>query len=687
MAAFRNLKYPSYWRSRRDVECSVDAYAYTSTLESTHGGAYSVPETAEAISEIDDVPIEENTFPDDLDRVEESEGEVTCEDDFDIFFSGVHDCDSASSSSDDDLFSDTNLGEMLAGWIRDHNIPSTAVNSLLHILHRYHPGLPLESRTVLHTARTASIKSMSDGGTYSHVGIAKNLNDIFDSNPNEACFNCQQLKIQINVDGLPIFKSSSLQLWPILGILKGTSRETPFTVGIYCGNHKPCSVQEYLAEFTDEIKQLQHVGITLGDRQYDVSIHSFVCDAPARSFLKQTKLHSGYNACERCVQKGQWVGRVVYLETNAPLRTNVSFDELADESHHTGKTPLQGLGLGLVSSFCLDYMHLVCLGIMRKLLLMWMRGPLQYRISAGMLQQISDNLVKLRHAIPCEFARKPRTLYEIDRWKATEFRQFLLYTGPVVLHGFLSETVYKHFLLLSVSMYCCLRTDLCNHYATFVRDCLIQFVKLASRIYGEDVLVYNVHSVIHIVDDVQLFGPLDNISCFPFENHLRHMKKLIRRPSMPLQQLICRLSELDAHKSSTQHMPLCLAEKHPVSGPIPDSMKCIRSLTQYREFTVNGYKLKATLRDGVVLLANGEIVVIKNILFHDGAVSFVYQRFTSKRSLHSYPFQSSDVDVYIVSKLSLRLHTMSSSDIERKCVCMPLKDGNEYAVVPFAHKE
>ena len=215
---------------------------------------------------------------------------------------------------------------------------------------------------MLHT----TVRSTTDGAMYSHVGIAKNLNKIFEANPCESCFNCQQLKIQINVDGLPIIESSSLQLWPILGILKGVSCETPLTIGVYCGNQKPCNAQEYLTEFTEEIKHLQHVGILLGDRQYDVSIHRFVCDAPARSFQKKTKLHRGYNGSERCVQKGQWVGRVIYPETDAPLRTDVSFDELADESHHTGPSPLPGLGLGLVSLFCLDYMHLVCLGIMRK---------------------------------------------------------------------------------------------------------------------------------------------------------------------------------------------------------------------------------------------------------------------------------------------------------------------------------
>ena len=44
-----------------------------------------------------------------------------------------------------------------------------------------------------------------------------------------------------------------------------------------------------------------------------------------------------------------------------------------------------------------------------------------------------------------EFARQPRRLQELDRWMATEFRQFLLYTGPLVLKGIVSKELFQHF--------------------------------------------------------------------------------------------------------------------------------------------------------------------------------------------------------------------------------------------------
>ena len=78
------------------------------------------------------------------------------------------------------------------------------------------------------------------------------------------------------------------------------------------------------------------------------------------------------------------------------------------------------------------------------------KGPNTCRLSLRQRNDISERLVALNGKMPSDFSRQPRSLTELDRWKATEFRQFLLYTGPIVLQGIVSEEMYSHFLTLHV---------------------------------------------------------------------------------------------------------------------------------------------------------------------------------------------------------------------------------------------
>jgi len=198
-------------------------------------------------------------------------------------------------------------------------------------------------------------------------------------------------------------------------------------------------------------------------------------------------------------------------------------------------------------------MHRVCLGVVRSLIKFWLCGPVRCdlsvasRLPAGSVQMLSSKLVKLASFIPCEFARKPRSMSEVDRWKATEFCQFLLYTGLIVLPGTLSEVVLRHFLLLSVSITRVISPEFCKQYVDYAHSLLVSFVEEAGKLYGEQFIVYNVHGLIHLQDDVKMHGNLDCFSAFPFENKLKELTQLVRKPGYPLAQIIRRLGEKRLH--------------------------------------------------------------------------------------------------------------------------------------------
>lgn len=64
-------------------------------------------------------------------------------------------------------------------------------------------------------------------------------------------------RLQINIDGLPLFKSCNLQLWPILGLFLNFPMKEPVVIGLFSGTKKPNAPDEFLRDFTHELKQLQ----------------------------------------------------------------------------------------------------------------------------------------------------------------------------------------------------------------------------------------------------------------------------------------------------------------------------------------------------------------------------------------------------------------------------------------------
>lgn len=77
--------------------------------------------------------------------------------------------------------------------------------------------------------------------------------------------------------------------------------------------------------------------------------------------------------------------------------------------------------MDMVKDVPLDYMHLVCLGVVHKLLVLWFRGPKEIRLGNKVRNELSERNLKIAKYVPSDFNRRPRSLSELDRWKATEF--------------------------------------------------------------------------------------------------------------------------------------------------------------------------------------------------------------------------------------------------------------------------
>ncbi|XP_047140215.1 uncharacterized protein LOC124815503 [Hydra vulgaris] len=149
-----------------------------------------------------------------------------------------------------------------------------------------------DGRTLLKTPSNIPLQNKS-GGKYIYYCLETNILKNLIKFPD-----LEKIELVVNVDGIPLFKSTSVALWPILCSFSSIQ---PFAVAIFCGKSKPLYEESFMFDFVNELLILLQNGIKTPYKHYLVSLKSFCCDAPARQFLKSINSHNGYNSCEQCV--------------------------------------------------------------------------------------------------------------------------------------------------------------------------------------------------------------------------------------------------------------------------------------------------------------------------------------------------------------------------------------------------
>lgn len=137
------------------------------------------------------------------------------------------------------------------------------------------------------------------GGQYWHQGIEFGLRICFKNLTQP-----QLIEININIDGLPVYESSNDQFWPILYNVHKRPDIKPMIIGLFYGKRKPDKIEEFLKPFVDDIEPVLKDGLLINGQQLSVKIRTFICDSPARAFVKgENKSYFKHQCLHLCQSK------------------------------------------------------------------------------------------------------------------------------------------------------------------------------------------------------------------------------------------------------------------------------------------------------------------------------------------------------------------------------------------------
>lgn len=262
-------------------------------------------------------------------------------------------------------------------------------------------------------------------------------------------------------------------------------------------------------------------------------------------------------------------------------------------------------------------------------------------------------MVKLANHIPYEFARKPRSLKEIKYFKATEWRQILLYTGVIFLKDYVHEDVHKNFVVLHVAISILSNPVMCksSSWVDYAEKLLIIFVKGFRKLYGRRYVSYNVHGLLHLSDDVRKYGELDNFSAFRFENFIGQIKRLIRSGNKTLQQLSRRFIELENVKNKTSdftsnNTPF-YHQQHD-RGPLPQGLA---TALQYKIGFFESFQINCDDdKNSYVYIENLYVVKVLNFFSYNKKLYLLGKTMDIIGPLYEYLCSSSNLGINIVNE-------------------------------------
>lgn len=351
------------------------------------------------------------------------------------------------------------------------------------------------------------------------------------------------LPLTVNTDGARIYNSARESIWPIqiyLNYLHPRFRYIPnniMVVGLHSG--KP-NMRHFFQPFLKELKKIvENGGITINRNGQNFTflpiITMFTADLPAKAEVQGMKGHCGYDACSYCLHPG------TIVKTSKKSKAVVRYlrrDNVADRTHNDilniykrlKSEPINGVRqiscmvaacqFDLINGFSIDYLHFALLGIVKKLLDLWLNSKYHakpFYIRPAKQVVLNKRILGIKPI--SEITRHPRSIFERAEYKGNEYRSLLLYYLRYCLVDLLPMRYIKNFQLLSSSVYMLLKRNITSKDLSLAEARLNEFADEYEVLYGQENVTMNLHLCRHVAESVRNLGPLWAQSAFGFETN------------------------------------------------------------------------------------------------------------------------------------------------------------------------
>jgi hypothetical protein len=445
--------------------------------------------------------------------------------------------------------------------------------------------------------------------------------------------------------------------------------DDPFIIGAYYGSFPtPTIGNEVMKPFVDEMKLLsQRELVVEGNYAFQVKINAFVCDPISNSLITCTSLPNSLYGCSKCNQRGSLqiddgFASFPSTMTLATPRSDEDFKYLLNNSHHAAQPILMDLNIGLISQFVIDYKIIVCKGVMKHLMNLWMRGRLDYRLNKETQAKISRDLILMSANCPREFVKRPRSLDELTNWDSSDWNEFLLYYSPIALKSRMPQRYYVHFLYLHLAMRILMSSDTNNSEAnSFILGQLLNtFIADFTTLYGSDKVDYNVHNLLHFEQIQQKLGSLKKLNGFIYESQINMFNAILdANESINLEEIGEKLIE-NANTMIENKVNELINTTYPFLN--------VKGELVFKKFTIS-------INDPDNHMMTRESVVKVEAICSDqvtGEIFIIGKRYEKVEIMFQAPL--SNQKLYLVGNLS-PLHTFRLDDVVCKAVKIDNKDG------------